>query len=52
VAHLCGVARCEVVATPDGRISNSPTTAQEGEPGRPAVPSCLPFDLPPECCPR
>ena len=52
VKHLCGLPRCEVVATPDGRISDSPTSALELEPGKPAIPSCLPFDLPPECCLR
>lgn len=50
VAHLCTVPLCPVSDSPDGRIAQSPSSAIASAGGRPPVPNCLPFEIPPQCC--
>jgi len=50
VAHLCGLTTCAKTATAEGNIAAGPTrivgTATNGA----AIPDCVPFELPWQCC--
>lgn len=50
VSHLCGVPRCPAVATADGNIDGSPDRITSLAPNGGGVPSCVPFELPWQCC--
>jgi hypothetical protein len=51
VSHLCGIPVCEPVLTADGNLVASPTNILRTAPNGAGVPNCVPFELPPQCCP-
>jgi hypothetical protein len=50
VAHLCNVPLCPVSDSSEGRVAQSPSSAIASAGGRPPVPNCVPFEIPPQCC--
>ena len=50
VAHLCGVPACAKEATDDGNIAAGPTSIVSTAANGAAVPDCVPFELPWQCC--
>jgi hypothetical protein len=50
VVHLCGLPTCAKMETADGNIVASPTTITGTAPNGAGIPSCVPFELPWQCC--
>lgn len=52
VRHLCGIPVCASVSLPDGRrVAASPTQVTRAAGSGAPLPDCVPFAIPPQCCP-